>query len=146
MSLLLLFQSSGTAYTLPADTGVFTLSGKSVTMLSTRRFEPTAGSFTFTGRDVTLAKGFKLQAAATSFVFTGMSVNLVKSRLFTVATGVFVFSGASVTLREDHVLYAGCGQFYLTMRDVEFLHRTLPKKLFTSAITTPLTRLMNLFE
>ena len=114
--------TGGTAYTLAADSGAFTLTGTAASLLAGRKLTADAGSFTLTGTAANTLFGRKLTAEAASFALTGTDAALKAGRLLSAEAGAFTLTGTDATLTYEpagsYTLTADPGSFALTGGDV----------------------------
>ena len=111
---------SPTAYTLPADSGTFVLTGTAATPTRGRVVAADSGTFALTGTDATLARGRALPADSGTFVLTGTDATLeytpVSGDTYTLpcASGSFALTGTDAVLAAGRVLVADSASFALT--------------------------------
>jgi hypothetical protein len=86
-----------TAYTLTADTGTYTLSGKAVNFKVGHRLVAATATYTLTGKAITFLRGLRLVATAGSYTLAGQSVALKVGRRLVAATGTYTLTGNAVT-------------------------------------------------
>lgn len=111
--------SGGTAYTLVADTGAFTLSGTATSLTAARKLVAASASFSLTGTAASLVAARTLVAATTSFTLTGTATTLKSARTLTASSASFTFTGTDAALTytgdlPDYTLTASSGAFVLT--------------------------------
>lgn len=108
--------SGGTAYTLSAASGAFTLTGAAAGLGVGRRAAAGAGAFTLTGTAADSRRTYALAAGPGAFVLTGQDAGLVKVGdydLFADA-GAFTLAGQPAAPRRGCALPAASGVFTLT--------------------------------
>lgn len=112
--------TGGDTYTLPSDSGSFTLTGQDSTLAFNRVLVADSGSFSITGQTATLAFNRALPADSGSFALTGQDVTLtytpVSGATYTLAadSGSFALSGQDAALLFNRSLSADNGSFVLT--------------------------------
>ena len=112
--------TGGDTYTLPSDSGSFTLTGQDSTLAFNRVLVADSGSFAITGQTATLAFNRALPADSGSFALTGQDVTLtytpVSGATYTLAadSGSFALSGQDAALLFNRSLSADNGSFVLT--------------------------------
>lgn len=112
--------AGGDTYTLPSDSGSFTLTGQDSTLAFNRVLVADSGSFAITGQTATLAFNRALPADSGSFALTGQDVTLtytpVSGATYTLAadSGSFALSGQDAALLFNRSLSADNGSFVLT--------------------------------
>lgn len=106
--------AGGTAYTLTAALGTFSLTGKAATLRIARKLSAAAGSFALSGKAATLRVGYKIAASAGSFALSGVAANLKRTYSLASSTGSFVLSGKNAGLIVGYRLTASAGSFSLT--------------------------------
>ena len=104
----------GTAYTLTANAGSFTLTGQAATLRVGKVLTANAGSFTLTGQAATLRVGKTLTASAGSFTLTGQAATLSVGKALIASAGSFTLAGQAATLRAGRNLTSASGSFTLT--------------------------------
>lgn len=100
-------------YTLPAGTGVYTLTGQSVGLAETHRVALGTGTYTLTGQSVNLSVQHRLPLANGSYSLSGQTVNLRRIYTLAAAAGSYALSGQSVTLRAARRLAVANGTYTL---------------------------------
>lgn len=117
---LKLTSSGGTAYTLTAATGTFTLSGQTAGLRVARRVSAASRAFTVSGQTAGLRVARRVAAGNGAFVVSGQSATLVvrHNTKVTAASGSFALSGQPNTLTRRLHLLAGSGSFALIGRAV----------------------------
>lgn len=116
--------AGGDTYTLPSDSGSFTLTGQDSTLAFNRVLVADSGSFAITGQTATLAFNRALPADSGSFALTGQDVTLtytpVSGATYTLAadSGSFALSGQDAALLFNRSLSADNGSFSLTGQNV----------------------------
>ncbi len=108
---------SPTAYTLPADSGTFALTGTDATLARGRALPADSGTFALTGTDATLARGRALPADSGTFALTGTAATLTRGRVVAADSGTFALTGTVATLTRGRVVAADSGTFALTGTD-----------------------------
>lgn len=116
----LLFQSGGsgsTVYTLSLNSGTFTLSGNSATILKFKVLTANFGSFSFYGQSAVFQKYKAINADSGHFNFLGQVATLAKvsAGVFIIEanSGSFLFSGKSATFQKSKIINGHFGSFYL---------------------------------
>lgn len=90
--------SGATAYTLPADSGTFALTGTDATLARSRILTADAASFALTGTAATLAKGRVVAADSGAFALTGTAATLTRGRVLAADSGTFALTGTAAVL------------------------------------------------
>ena len=114
---------SPTAYTLPADSGTFALTGTDATLARGRALPADSGTFALTGTDAVLAAGRVLVADSGTFALTGTAATLTRGRVVAADSGTFVLTGTDATLEytpvsgDTYTLPCASGSFALTGTD-----------------------------
>jgi len=90
-----------TNYTMPADHGVFSLSGQAVGLLAGRSLSAGNGSFALAGQNVGLLAARSLSVNHGAFALAGQDVGLLAARRLSVDHGAFALSGQDVDLIYD---------------------------------------------
>lgn len=106
--------AGGTAYTLTAAQGTFSLSGQPASLRSARQLSAAVGSFALSGKAATLRYGYKLTASAGGFALSGVAANFKRTYALAASTGSFVLSGKNAGLAFGHKLPAATGSFSLS--------------------------------
>src|ERR1700727_169870 len=84
----------GTAYTMTASEGAFTMTGESATLMAARYLLAAAGVFTMTGDSAAFVYARKMIVSAGSFAMTGLSSAFVYCRKMIDSVGPFTMTGA----------------------------------------------------
>lgn len=102
-----------------AEGGVYTIDGKTASLLVSRKLVAAAGAFSVGGQSVELYKSAAFSANAGSYDLTGLAVSLLHSRILPAAPGSFVLTGQLAgflrALRIDTV----AGSYGVTGQSVE---------------------------
>lgn len=111
--------ASGSPYTLPAATGLFSLAGQAATLRQGHKLVSASGSFALTGVAASLRTGRKFAAAAGAFNLAGQSANLTTARKLSASAGAFALTGINAALTytpagTHYTLTAAAGSFSLT--------------------------------
>lgn len=106
--------AGGTAYTLTAAQGTFSLSGQSATLRADRKLSAASGAFALSGNAAALRYGYKLTASAGSFALSGKAANFKRTYALAASSGSFVLSGKNAGLAFGHKLPAATGAFSLS--------------------------------
>ena len=117
--------SLGGAYTLNAETGVYTFTGSNATLLHNYALTLDSASYSLTGSNATLLKGLILDAASGSYTLTGSNATLVYNKILNASSGSYSVTGADANLiytptAGAYVLNAESGAYVLTGSDVTF--------------------------
>ena len=133
---------SPTAYTLPADSGTFALTGTDATLARGRALPADSGTFVLTGTDATLeytpvsGDTYTLPCASGSFALTGTDAVLAAGRVLVADSASFALTGTAAVLAVGHVLTADAGSIALTGTDATLLTgRVLPADAGVFALT-----------
>ena len=110
----------GTAYTLTASSGSFSLTGQAANLKRGRRLVAAAAAFVLTGQAVTLTKGRRIQANAATFSLGGQNVGLRAARRITGGAGSYALNGQNATLKATRRIAAGAGSYTLTGQSASF--------------------------
>lgn len=136
------------AYTLTINSGSYSYTGTSTSLLFGRDIIPNSGSYTYTGTAVNLAVGRRLNlnsgsyaytgtsanllfgrdiiADSGSYSYTGTSVNLTATRSLTVNSGAYTYTGTNANVNVDRTLSVDSGSYSYTGTDASILYgRTL---------------------
>lgn len=108
------YTAGGTAYSLTANSGSFTLTGQTAALKAARNVSAASGSFALTGQAATLKRGYPLSAAAGSFTLTGQTATLKATRTLTASSGAFTLTGQDAGLARGLKVAAGAGSYSLT--------------------------------
>lgn len=106
--------SVGSAYTLTASAGSYTLTGQSAGVLAARKITATGTAYAYTGQDATPRRTFILSASAGSYTLTGQSAGVLAARKITATSGSYTLTGDSPSLYRFPPLTASGGAFTLT--------------------------------
>jgi len=99
---ILLFSVLSGAYTLNAETGIYTVTGNDATLLKGLVLNAENGSYTLTGNDATLVYNKLLNASSGSYSVTGADANLIYTPgagayTLNAESGAYVLTGSDVT-------------------------------------------------
>lgn len=113
------------AYTLNAETGVYTFTGSDATLLHNYALTLDSASYSLTGSNATLLKGLILDAASGSYTLTGSNATFVYNKLLNASSGSYSVTGADANLiytpgSGAYTLNAESGAYVLTGSDVTF--------------------------
>lgn len=106
--------SSGTAYTLTAAAGSYSVTGTAASLLATRKVTAAAGSYSVSGTAAGLLSGRKVTAAAGSYAITGTAAGLLATRSVTAGAGAYSVTGQAAGLLFGHKVTAAAGAYALT--------------------------------
>lgn len=112
----------GTAYTLTAAQGSYTLSGQSVNLLFKRLLAAVQGSYSLSGQAANLLFGRKLAALQGSYVLSGQNANLLFGRLLAALQGSYTLSGQVANLLFGRLLAALQGSYSLTGQSADLIY------------------------
>lgn len=109
----------GTAYTLTADTGAYSLTGTSATLRTGRRIAADVGALALAGTPAALRASRRLGAATGTLAFTGFTSTLRSSRVLGALGGSYSLTGQDAQLVYDpdtgaYVLVAEAGAYGVT--------------------------------
>ena len=104
----------GTAYTLTAQGGSYSLSGQSVSVLRSKRIISAGGSYAITGQFATVLRSKSLTASGGSYTTVGQNINLNRNRFLTASGGSYSVGGQSVNLYRNRSLSASGGTYTVT--------------------------------
>jgi hypothetical protein len=115
--------AGGGIYTLNAQSGSYTTTGQSATLLKHRNLSASSGSYSVTGQSVNItysptAAVYTLIAQTGSYGITGRSAALLRHRSLSTTTGSYSVSGQSAGLFKNRVLTASSGSYSITGRSV----------------------------
>ena len=79
--------------------GVFTVTGRDVTVNIAMNITADSGSYSLYGRDITLFAGRPINTESGSFVLTGRDLTLQLDRRVIADQGVFVLTGGDIIVR-----------------------------------------------
>lgn len=115
--------AGGTAYTLTAANGTYSLSGQAATLLKSKTVAANNGSYTLAGQAATLQKTRILIAAQGAYSLAGQAATLLKSKLMTAANGAYSLAGqaATLTYTAGHVLVGSAGSYSLAGQSATLL-------------------------
>ena len=118
---------AGGAYTLNAETGVYSFTGTDATLLHNYALTLESASYSLTGSNATLLKGLILDAASGSYTLTGSNASLVYNKLLNASSGSYSVTGSDANLiytpaSGAYVLNAESGAYVLTGSDVTFAY------------------------
>jgi hypothetical protein len=102
------------AYSLPAATGAFVLTGIAAALQHNDDLVAATGTFTETGRPANLLHGYVVSAATGVFVETGNAAGSVRTYNLTAAKGTFAETGNVINLLVGRVVSAALGTFVET--------------------------------
>ena len=153
--------ASGSAYTLTAQTGTFTVTGVNVNLYHADYLSAQTGTFTLSGIAVNLKHGYKLTSQTGTFSLTGIASNLLHGYkavsqtgtfsltgqatnlkhgyVDTVLTGTFTVNGQSVNVKHGYVITDATGAFVLTGVNVNLVYTSTTKTLTTQTGTFNVT-------
>lgn len=106
--------TAATAYTLPANTGSFTLTGVAAGLRATRTLPCTVGTYTLTGNSANLLHGYKVVCTVGTFNLTGQAANLLYGHKLTATVGTFTLTGIAAGLARTRVIQCSVGIYTLT--------------------------------
>jgi len=110
----LFFPSSlPSGYSLICSTGSFSLTGKILNLLTTRKVSLVNGIFGLTGNNSNTIKGFKSIADKGDFSLNGIGSNLKVNRKLNTDTGNISFSGSTISLIKNSKMLIEAGSFSL---------------------------------
>ena len=107
----------GTAYTLAADAGSFTMTGTAMSPILGRKVAADAGAYAFAGQNAGLVSGQTLAASAGAFTMTGSDAGLVLGLKLAAAAGVFDLTGSDAGLIWAAKLAAAAGAHAVAGQD-----------------------------
>ncbi len=115
---LVVTHTSLTHYDLVMETGAFTLTGKDVSFLASRKIVCETGSFILTGIDTIFTYGKRIVCETGNFVLTGNDATFRVARKIVCEAGSFILTGKDVAFRRGYKIVCGVGRFILTGIDV----------------------------
>lgn len=92
-----------------AGVGTFSLAGTAASLLRGYRVAVDSGAYALAGQDAALVKASRLIAEAGGFSLSGTDAGLIAARKITAGAGTYAFSGQDVTL-----IYTPAGAYILT--------------------------------
>lgn len=113
--------TAGTAYTLAAATGAFTLSGQAANLNRGIKTSGETGAFVLSGQDVSLLKGKKLTTETGTFILTGQDIGTVRAIKMSANAGAFTLAGQDVGLTRGKNLIAEAASYSLTGVDADLV-------------------------
>ena len=124
---LLIRKAGGaTAYTLPAGSGTYSLTGTASDLLAARSLTATTSSYSLTGTAADFQHGYSLDAATAGYTLTGTASALLAARQLTAATDSYSVSGTDATLTYSSLtaydLTAGSGSYSISGTAAELIH------------------------
>lgn len=102
------------SYSLTADAGAFTETGKSAGFVRTFAVVGDVGSFSLTGQDAALRAPAGLSAAVGAFSMTGGAAGFLRGLSVTAAAGAFTATGQAANFLYSRVMPSSVGAFVLT--------------------------------
>lgn len=120
--------STGTAYTLTAATGSFTISGQQAALSLGRQLAASVGSFSLAGQPVGILTARNLAANTGGFIITGNAANLTTTAVYSLAagTGPFALNTSSAALVVGRQVFATAGSFNLTANAAALIFNPAP--------------------
>jgi hypothetical protein len=107
-----------TGYTITADTGAFSLTGITQSLLADRTMTAETGSFTLTGNNIDLLAGRIISAVSGAFNLTGQDAALAAARVLSAESGSFGLTGNDQDVLANKLLTASTGSYSMTGEDV----------------------------
>lgn len=108
------YTAGGSAYTLTASAGSFTLTGNASTLKKALKITASVGTFTLTGVSANLERGYTLIASAGTFTLTGIATAFKKALKLATSVGEFALTGISANLKRGYTISTSVGEFTLT--------------------------------
>jgi len=105
--------SGGTAYTMNAESGSYTLTGQAASLLAQRLMKANVGTYMVIGQAAALLAGRKLNASAGSYTQTGAAAKLLAQRLMKATGGAYTQSGAAASLLAQRLMNAEPGVYII---------------------------------
>ena len=116
----LVARSSGTAYSMEAAVGNYSLTGNAANVTAQRKVLAAVGNYTVTGNAANVASQRKMTAGVGNHTLTGNSANLTTQRKMAAAVGNYTVTGNAAGLRAGRKMTAGLGNYTLTGKAVTF--------------------------
>lgn len=119
--------TSGGAYTLNLETGVYSFTGNSATLTKDSKLTLDSGSYTLLGSNASLLKGLLFEASSGSYSLTGGDASLLYTHLLNASSGSYSVTGSDATLTYTptagaYTLNAESGAYVLLGQDVTFVY------------------------
>lgn len=119
--------TSGGAYTLNLETGVYSFSGTDATLTKDSRLTLDSGTYALSGSNASLLKGLILEASSGSYSLSGSDVSLFYTHLLNASSGSYAITGSDATLTYTptagaYTLNAESGAYVLLGQDVTFVY------------------------
>lgn len=109
--------AGGTNYTLPLDSGSFTLSGQASSLAHNKILSLAEGSFTLSGSSADLLSNKVLSLEQGSFNVSGQTADLLHNKLLSLENGSFTVTDSDATLLFNRLLELGVGSVTLSGSD-----------------------------
>lgn len=106
--------SSGTAYSIDAQPGSFTVTGVAATPNRGVSFDAASGSYSITGAAAGLGRSYTLSADPGSYVVTGVLTGLPKSVVIDAVPGNYAITGFQTQLARSLMFSADPGSYAIT--------------------------------
>jgi len=118
--------TSGGAYTLNLETGIYSFTGSDAVLLKNSQLTLDSGSYSLTGSNASLLKGLILEASSGTYTLSGSNASLLYTHLLSASNGTYTINGADATLTYTpasgiYTLNAETGTYLLTGSDVTFI-------------------------
>lgn len=105
---------SGSAFTLNAGSGVYTITGMASALLHGALVKSNAGVYTITGFAATLRKASLINAGAGAYSQTGFSASFYLGKFIVAAAGSYTISGSSASLLTARQVNAAAGAYTIS--------------------------------
>lgn len=119
--------TSGGAYTLNLETGVYTFTGNSATLTKDSKLTLDSGTYALSGSNASLLKGLILEASSGSYSLSGSGASLFYTHLLNASSGSYSVTGSDATLTYTptagaYTLNLESGAYVLLGQDVTFVY------------------------
>jgi len=119
--------TSGGAYALNLETGVYSFTGNAATLTKDSRLTLESGTYTLSGSNASLLKGLILEASSGSYSLTGSDASLFYTHLLNASSGSYSVTGSDATLTYTptagaYTLNLESGAYVLLGQDVTFVY------------------------
>lgn len=116
-NLLIPAQTGGTAYSLTADVGTYTLTGQNADLYYNRAVSADAGAYSLTGQAASLLRDSLLSLDAGSYAITGQDASLDYQKAISADAGSYSITGQIADLTRSVVLSADAGAYVISGQD-----------------------------